>query len=166
MFHNAPEYRTLYPAGEQDAVRYYAPRVDAGYAVEKARRHIEARAGLRPVSGDNAIPLRGYLDQVGSRHISGWAQNPEHPEAAVCLDIYVGGRLIGQTLANRHREDLWRAGLGSGCHGFEFTPPAGLTFAPDAVEVRRSFDGVALSAAGAAPTNLAAVKREPGHRTA
>jgi type VI protein secretion system component Hcp len=164
MFHNAPEYRTLYPADEQGSVRYYAPRLDAGYAVEKARRHIEARAGLRPASGDNAVALRGYVDQVGSRSISGWAQNPDHPEAAVCLDIYAGGRLIGQTLANRYRDDLQQAGLGSGRHGF--TPPAGLTFAPDAVEVRRSFDGAALSASGAVRTNLSTVKREPARRIA
>jgi hypothetical protein len=134
--------------------------------VEKARRHIEARAGMRPASDDNTVALRGYLDQVGSRHISGWAQNPDHPEAAVCLDIYAGERLIGQALANRYREDLRQAGLGSGHHGFEFTPPAGLTFAPDAVEVRRSFDGAALSASGAVRTNPPAVKREPGRRTA
>jgi hypothetical protein len=42
------------------------------------------------------------------------------------------------------REDLERAGLGSGRHSFEFTPPAGLAFAADAVEVRRSLDGAAL----------------------
>ena len=54
--------------------------------------------------------------------IAGWAQNPDHPEAPVCLEIYAGGRLIGQVLANRYREDLERAGLGSGCHGFEFAP--------------------------------------------
>jgi type VI protein secretion system component Hcp len=38
MFHNAPEYRTLYPADEQGAVRYYAPRVDAGYNVATSYR--------------------------------------------------------------------------------------------------------------------------------
>jgi hypothetical protein len=166
MFHNAPEYRTLYPADEQGAVRYYAPRVDAGYNVEKARRHIEARAGLRSAADENAVALRGYVDQVGSRSISGWAQNPDHPDAPVCLDVYAGGRLIGQTLANRYRDDLQQAGLGSGRHGFEFTPPAGLTFAPDAVEVRRSFDGAALSASDVVRTNLAAVKRGPVRRIA
>ena len=52
--------------------------------------------------------------------------------------------MIGQILANRYREDLERAGLGSGRHSFEFTPPAGLAFTPGAVEVRRSLDGAAL----------------------
>ena len=60
------------------------------------------------------------------------------------LDIYAGGQLIGQTLANRYRADLQQAGLGSGCHSFEFTPPSGLDFVPNAVEVRRSLDGTPL----------------------
>jgi hypothetical protein len=40
---------------------------------------------------------------VGSLSIEGWAQNTEYPEAPICLDILVGGSLIGQTLANRFR---------------------------------------------------------------
>ena len=68
--------------------------------------------------------LRGYVDLIGHL-IAGWAQNVDHPEAPVCLDIYAGGRLIGQTLANRYRADLERAGLGSGRHSFAFTPPPG-----------------------------------------
>ena len=72
------------------------------------------------------------------------AQNADHPEPPVCLDIYAGGRLIAQVLANRYREDLDRAGIGSGHHSFEFMAPAGLAFAPGALEVRRSLDGGAL----------------------
>jgi hypothetical protein len=68
----------------------------------------------------------------------------DHPEAPVCLDIYVGGQLIGQTLASRYRKDLQQAGLGSGQHSFTFAPPIGMNFGPEAVEVRRAFDGAAL----------------------
>jgi hypothetical protein len=52
--------------------------------------------------------------------------------------------LIGQVLANRHRDDLARAGLGSGRHSFDFSPPDGAHFAPHTVEVRRSLDGAVL----------------------
>jgi hypothetical protein len=38
MFHNAHEYRALYPDAPQASVRYCAPRRDEGYAVEAARR--------------------------------------------------------------------------------------------------------------------------------
>jgi hypothetical protein len=95
--------------------------------------------------GQNAGALRGHLDAVGPRLVEGWAQNIDHPEAPVCLDIYAGGRLIGQTLANRHREDLARAGIGSGRHSFSFRVPDGLMLLPGTVEVRRSLDGAALA---------------------
>jgi hypothetical protein len=39
---------------------------------------------------------------------------------------------------------LKRAGLGSGRHCFAFTPPAGLDFTADTVEVRRSLDRAAI----------------------
>ena len=143
VFHNAHEYALLYPDAQREKARYCAPRLDEGYAVEVVRRRIEERAGMRPCIADR-LPLRGYVDLIGRRRIAGWAQNPEHPETPVCLDIIFGGRLIEQVLANRYRDDLERAGLGSGRHAFAFTPPAGLAFAPDEVEVRRSLDGEAL----------------------
>jgi hypothetical protein len=145
MFHNAHEYRILYPKVPQLPARYCAPRCDDGYEVEAARRHIATRAGLHSDSDEQKLALRGYVDVVSTRLIAGWAQTPEHPEAPVCLSIYAGDRLIGQVLANRYRADLERAGLGSGRHSFEFTPPAGLTFALHAVEVRRSLDRAALT---------------------
>ena len=143
MFHNAHEYALLYPGAPRVAARYCAPRLDAGYEVERARRHIAARADLVPTNADQ-LPLRGNVDDVTPYRIAGWAQNPDHPEAPQCLDIIAGGRVIAQVLANRHREDLERAGLGSGAHGFEFVPPPDLAFAPQAVEVRRSYDGASL----------------------
>jgi hypothetical protein len=81
----------------------------------------------------------------------------DHLEAPVCLDIYADGRLIGQTLANHYRDDLKQASLGSGRHGFKFVPPAGVTFAHRAVEVRRSLDGSGLSLSGYAESALARI---------
>ena len=121
-----------------------APRRDEGYEVEAARRTIDTRAGLRSPMDQQKLTLRGCVDDVSSHCIVGWAQTVEYPEAPVCLDICAGGRLIGQVLANRYREDLQEAGLGSGCHSFVFTPTRGLTFALDAVEVRCSLDGAIL----------------------
>jgi len=119
-----------------------------------SRRHVvtaPARARLRTrpnlwesTGAPFAGPLRGQVDLVSPRVISGWAQNPQNPEAPVCLDIYAGDRLIGQVLANRHRPDLAVAGLGSGRHGFSFTAPAGSAFAPHAMQVCRSVDGAIL----------------------
>jgi hypothetical protein len=114
--------------------------------VEAARQLIDVRAGLYAESETLRIeaPLHGFVDTVSADCISGWAQNTEHPEAPVCLDILVGDTLIGRVLASRYRDDLERAGFGSGRHAFAFTPQAGFRFRPDEVIVRRSIDGVAL----------------------
>ncbi|MGO9698444.1 MAG: Hint domain-containing protein [Xanthobacteraceae bacterium] len=144
MFHNAHEYRTLYPAAAPLA-RYCAPRLDEGYELEAVRQRLAARAGLESRDLAEGGALRGSVDRVTPHVIEGWAQNAEHPEAPVCLDIYAGGRLIGEVLANRYREDLEQAGLGSGRHAFRFTLPPGLRVAPDAIEVRRSLDGAVLA---------------------
>ena len=146
MFHNAQEYRALYPDAVAAPVQYCAPRQEDGFEVEAARRRTALRAGLVSDAGDSSIgALRGSVDCAGDRRIAGWAQSVDRPEVPVCLDIYADGRLIGQTLANRYREDLERAGLGSGWHGFAFRPLAGLIFNPATVEVRRSLDGSKLT---------------------
>jgi O-antigen biosynthesis protein len=145
MFHNAHEYGALYPETERVMARYCARRCADGYEAEAARRRIDARAGLRPAGAEAKVPLRGYVDVVNDGCIAGWAQNPEYPEAPVCLDIFIGDRLIGQILANRFRDDLAQAGLGSGRHGFEFIPSPGSAYAPSTIEVRRSIDGTRLA---------------------
>ncbi|MGO9702728.1 MAG: Hint domain-containing protein [Xanthobacteraceae bacterium] len=157
MFHNAREYRTLYPDAATAFTQYCAPRLSDGYEVETARRRINARAGLRAAA--DTPTLRGNVDKISCSQIAGWAQNVEHPEAPVCLDIYAGGRLIGQTLANRYRKDLERARLGSGNHSFAFTLRAGLTFSPDRVEVRRSLDGASLKLSPSCQANIARRER-------
>ena len=147
MFHNAQEYYALYPEQAAGSALYYAPRCDAGYAVEAARHNIEARAGLRPGSSDDdAGKLRGYVDVISPTKIEGWAQNEQHPEAPVCLDIIVDGECIDRVLANRYREDLCRAGLGSGNHSFSYVAQSGRPIRPGFVEIRRSLDGAPLAA--------------------
>ena len=104
-----------------------------------------ARVWSQPQS---AGALRGHVDGISGGFVKGWAQNAEHPEAPVCLDIYVEGQLVGQALANRYREDLAQAGVGSGHHGFAFRPPAGVTLALETIEVRRSLDGAPVGGCG------------------
>jgi Hint domain len=148
IFHNAHEFTVLHPDEAGRRARYCAPRMSGGYEVEAARRSIALRAALPAQDGAPHLgALRGYIDLIDGACIAGWAQIVDHPEAPICLDIYADGRLIGQTLANAYREELNRAGLGSGRHGFTFTPPPGLVFAPDSVDVRRSLDGAALERA-------------------
>ena len=149
MFHNVHEFDALYPDAVRQPARYYAPRLEGGYEVEAVRRRIALRAGR--TATDTIGKLRGCVDLVSAHCVAGWAQNEDHPEAPVCLDILAGGRLLGAVLANVYREDLAQAGLGSGCHSFIFELPAGLAAFPDAIEVRRSLDG--------APLEFAAVEK-------
>ena len=145
MFHNAHEYRALYPKEVRRWPQYCAPRPAEGYEVEQARQTIARRAGLpSTVENPRVGALRGYIDEVGPGLIKGWAQHVDHPEVPVCLDIVAGGELIGQVVANRYRADLEAAGHGSGRHGFAFVVPAGWAFAPTSVAVRRSLDGAVL----------------------
>ena len=168
MFHNARDYHALYPDAVAVPAKYCAPRCDSGYELETVRQRIAQRSGLPHTADTPHIgALRGFVDLVDLKQIEGWAQNVDHPEAPVCLDIYADGRLIGQTLANRYREDLDQ--FGSGRHSFAFTVPAGLHFAVDKVEVRRSLDGAALGFSEAAsralqPLTVVTPKRSPNVR--
>ena len=146
MFHNADEYSALYAEEPAGAAQYCAPRCDGGDELETVRRAIALRAGDAAVA--NAGALRGYVDGLSGGLVFGWAQNADHPEAPVCLDIFAEGRFVGHVLANRYREDLAQAGLGSGRHGFVFDPPAGVTFALETIEVRRSHDGAPVGGCG------------------
>jgi hypothetical protein len=163
MFYNAHEYRVLYPDVAVRPAQYCAPRCSEGYEVEAVRAEIDKRGGLR-LSRENPRGLRGYVDAVTTRRIAGWAQNPDYPEAPVCLDIYADGRLIGQVLANAYREDLEQAGVGSGRHGFEFAPPRGLRMSPGTIEVRRSIDGAVLEPSRKATNPQVSSRVEARHR--
>jgi hypothetical protein len=159
MFHNAHEYAALYGEDVGHEACYCAPRLEIGYEVEMVRRKLALRAGLVDAQHGDAGALHGHLDVASPQLIEGWAQNLDHPQAPVRLDIYAGGKLIGQTLANRYRRDLEAAGLGSGRHGFRFTVPDGLMLPPGTVEVRRSLDGARLPfSAASSPARAVAMR--------
>ena len=161
MFHNAHEYRQLYADEPRGTARYYAPRLRDGYRVEAARRHIDALAGLRQDRSDTGA-LRGFVDVVAPKLISGWAQNPEHPAVPVCLEIVADGRVIGEVLANLYRQDLELAGLGNGRHGFEFALPSAKTFRH--VEVRRALDGATLARTATLPPPVKVMRKRASNR--
>lgn len=143
LFHNAEEYRRLYPdePRRRDAA-FCAPRVEAGHALEAARRALAARA-LRPQAGSEAKGRRlGYVDRATRTLVEGWAMGDE----PVRLAVVVNGAVVGQTLADRTRRDLKSSGLGA-C-GFRFMLPQPLS--PELshrIEVRRESDWTLLTGA-------------------
>ena len=150
LFHNADEYRRLYPdePRRRDA-EFCAPRVEAGYALEAVHRALAARA-LR-----SGTPRLGSVDRATRTVVEGWAVGDE----PVRLAIVVNGAVVGQTLADRARGDLGNSGLGN-C-GFHFTLPQPLSAElGHRIEVRRESDWSLLT--GASVT----LKPAPAARTA
>jgi glycosyltransferase involved in cell wall biosynthesis len=65
----------------------------------------------------------GSIDKCLSYLIAGWAWDPATPNARLSVALVDGaGHIVTQFLASRFRQDLMDAGIGDGCHGFEFAP--------------------------------------------
>ena len=142
MFHNVHEFAALYPGQAPTAAAYCVPRVEAGNQLAAIKRDIDRLAGLAvPGQGD---ALDGRVDALDKLVLTGWAQNPDKPEAPVCLDVFVDGVAVARTVANLFRPDLLAAGLGSGCHSFSVRLPRSAKLGR--IEVRRLSDGAAVGA--------------------
>ena len=76
-------------------------------------------------------PPTGNFDGAGCASLTGWAQDPDAPDAPVLVDLYFGGpkgdpnAVPVQVLADLQRDDLCMA-LGSCNHGFEVEAPVSL----------------------------------------
>jgi hypothetical protein len=139
QFDNFVEYQALFPHKPAPAVPCLE-RLEDGFVLHAIQHRLAERAGLPPVVPDHG-PLRGFLDQAGPVIVTGWAQCVTQPEEPVCLDILVDNVRILRALANRYRDDLRLAGLGSGNHGFFVQLPEDFS---GIVEVRRTFDQAVL----------------------
>jgi autotransporter passenger strand-loop-strand repeat protein len=139
MFHNAAEYRALYPQAARVPARYCAPRVEEGETLEAVRRRVAARAA------DSAPTLQGGLDIVDHDMIAGWAFDQDLPDTPVTLRILDNGAQIAELVADQFRADLVDAGIGDGRHGFLLTLSEPL--AADRhhmIQVQRASDGAQL----------------------
>src|SRR5262249_17647344 len=117
-----------------------------GYVLAAVRRGIAERAGLAISPSAKLGSLSGKVEHIDSTVVRGWALNVTRANGPLCLDVLVGGVVVAQGLANQYRDDLAKAGIGSGYHGFAVELPAMLL--PNelaTLEVRRSIDGAALT---------------------
>jgi GT2 family glycosyltransferase len=62
--------------------------------------------------------LVGFVERIADGAVSGWAWCPEEPDAAVQVDILIGGRFVMRLAADGFRKDLLAAGHGTGCYSF------------------------------------------------
>jgi hypothetical protein len=79
--------------------------------------------------------LHGHVEVFSEVRIAGWACYPEHNDVPISLRIFFDGTEVGETIADRFRSDLEKAGYGDGCHGFEFIPPKNAYLASKTIEV-------------------------------
>jgi glycosyltransferase involved in cell wall biosynthesis len=165
MFHNAAEFHRLYPnATVQHPVRYCAPRMEEGFALEALRRNLMWRAKLCPDGTLAPVTLRGRLEGVERQRIYGWAYDPVSPETAVDLVVLVDGAEIARVVADRYRPDLEKAGISGGRHAFELELVGGLaTDIRHEIEVRRLDDGASLKGS---PAVLEPALRQAGREDA
>ncbi|WP_158743912.1 Hint domain-containing protein [Acidisphaera sp. L21] len=140
MFHNAADYRALYPDATQQPVRYCAPRVEDGDLVEAVRRRLSAR-----VSAATAIAgrLDGHIDGATRSRVYGWAR--DEAGEAVRLRVSANDVVICEVKADQYRADLADAGLGDGRYAFDVVIPGGLPADGTVIRVQRVSDGAILA---------------------
>ncbi|MHB2211527.1 Hint domain-containing protein [Methylobacterium sp. CM6257] len=126
-----------------------APRIGLGPELAALRRRLILRAG------PSAEPMqlgtvRAWLDRCDGTRVAGWAQDAAQPDAPVCLDMVVDGRIVAMTVAAEYRADIAAAGVGDGRHDFDLGRAMPLvTGVPHVVEVRRSVDDAVICAMAA-----------------
>jgi glycosyltransferase involved in cell wall biosynthesis/GT2 family glycosyltransferase len=77
-----------------------------------------ADAGARPP--ENAAAFVGMLEVVTEEYVGGWVCNARDLDVAIGVELMIDDRPIAAAVANLHREDLRKAGVGRGDHGFLF----------------------------------------------
>ncbi len=71
-----------------------------------------------PHQDTRKVTIRAHVDRLSGGQLVGWAFDTDAPNALIDLDVYDGQELVGQGRAEAYREDLAKAGMGNGCHGF------------------------------------------------
>jgi hypothetical protein len=138
MFHNAREFKSLYPHEVATDALYCAPRIGDGSKLQEVRTKLNALAGMSVAAAVNLGPLVGDYELNAEGVVKGWAQNSGQPGTPVCLDILVDGEVVGEVFAegalDGENRQVFAFALPSIDGGAE---PLGIT-------LRRSFDGQLL----------------------
>jgi hypothetical protein len=90
------------------------------------------------------VAIKGYVDGVAGGSVLGWAHDPARAGARIELELYVDDELIGRCVADVARDDLSRAGIGDGRHGFRHRLPRPLTGGQHRIVVRALGDATVL----------------------
>ena len=66
----------------------------------------------------NVDGMVGHIDQLTAGCLEGWAWRPEQPGRPVTVQLVLDGWVARSVEATCYRDDLEKAGIGSGRHGF------------------------------------------------
>jgi pyruvate-formate lyase-activating enzyme len=90
--------------------------------------------------------MQGFLDSAFRGHVKGWAWDAGRPDAALTIEVFLNGTLVGEVTADRFRADLKSEGIGTGQYGFELQVPLDLMSSDsNSVEARIAQTGQGLS---------------------
>jgi glycosyltransferase involved in cell wall biosynthesis len=93
-------------------------------------------------------PFKGFCEPLNADQLTGWVWNPDRPNDTVDVSIYIDNSFALRLVANRHRDDLQRAGVGDGAHGFAFQlPPALCDGLAHSINIQVGLTGVRLKGA-------------------
>jgi hypothetical protein len=84
---------------------------DGGAAVSPGSRSRNDPAKLRE-------SVVGFIEILDESRVAGWAWCRGQPETRVDIEVRLGDRVLQRARADRFRQDLVRAGVGDGKHGF------------------------------------------------
>ena len=79
-----------------------------------------SRAPQAAFAASAETTLQSNIDLAEWSGIRGWVWNPRRPQQRIALELLDGDTPLATVVANEYREDLERAGIGDGRHGFSF----------------------------------------------
>jgi hypothetical protein len=80
------------------------------------------RGAARRTRGVARVSIVGSF-VVSDRRVSGWTWDKMSPESSLQVELRLDGQALSSTTADRQRQDLERAGVGTGRYGFAFELP-------------------------------------------
>ena len=66
----------------------------------------------------SSFKIRGAVDHITTVSASGWVWAPEHPDAALLVEVLRDDHVVGRGVASSFRQDLYKHGMGTGRYGF------------------------------------------------
>lgn len=106
------------PASFVDALAAFTGLAPSAMARTRAIGFINRDRGYQQVR-----PVDGYIDEATPRFVRGWILTMGHP-GPLAIELVVDGAVVGETIADKPRLDVRRAGLhATGKCGFEFGLP-------------------------------------------